>query len=1661
MSSIDEPAITQPHIKNVAMGTLGVSNSDDEQHFIKKTGIIERLKPKKKANTRSPSSKRQGSEATEENVNDGGTVDVKKNSVPNYISRKLNRKRKSSSTSNTSHKGLSSNSHLVSETSNGAEPPHHNKPPNSSPISSFDASPTITIRQHFTDQSSITQRNGHQKRESGPHSLLSYLRPSADHSRQSSFGSLVLVESPRSSLYNITQTSSNRKSSLDSSNNASRRNSASLKSPGYSKFSFPKFSKRNSVSSSVQDESLPVSEYSFEQSPIGYSSKQFNNLNPFSPEIEDFSWRHNGSNEGTDGEAKQAYAIEPQNSNTEPRIDTSNEGIKSVSKKFLGLTISSGTYHRNKKNSLTSSHRPKNISVDKSSADRDFSGGTKSFIQSPSIISPSTRSKKKTFSIFDDDDDDDDDDDAHIKNNGGMKEVPNHRDQYNFCQGSLESSFVSEKNVNILGFASEKYMNEKFKRNRFRSNSLNDSLQNSASNFYKNLPVNNRNATGTFIDFVQSSRTPSRSGSKTPSRRNSVVDMVRFSNSQASSSKPGSPLMGSTTPSKSDDPFSARLSRRRSQTLSSLMNSTYLLGNRSSEKFGEENNTERSTFGLKLRRNSRSFLGLNSGTEDSVSSGTVNHELNKPTSRINNNNKNPAGSDLKFSGHSYDESTSEDDYKGEKESFFKYYSASLSNKASNADNVANIPKPMQEDTYVSYLLKLMTNGFSYEITDILSSKIAINKYPIVDPNKSYEKFIIFQDKESCRELFSRTFGSSYKNSFYTNCLYLFIYLHFLSMFYDSNWIFPQADNDLRNPVYNILSKFNARHIGAGDNTDKTKKISSLSEQQDFLEFHIDKVTSIPIDLVFRHFLFYNKLPPETEKIDLTLEIISYNYYYFMNLTNLKFITGSYRIHDDDLNNNTDNEDFNDTVIITEAEKKDEDRELCSEKSIADISTLDTSKFTIFHSVNEIYTLLFVSLVLQTDHFNKNNRSKMSQQDFTNIINNFKKEDFNKAKKKKFGAKLSETPDSQLLFNLLTPELIGYFYENITFTPMKSILEIISPSVANNVYNRSGSVASTSSLGSPLSPSFASLPSSTTLGRRKNSSFFLSSSSLPNPSNDPYSIATSLDIKALNLDFEIYDSSNTDPFASNFKEFKEMSKFSDRCLLDKVLDTLNTKDPDCILRLDHSEDLTDLLFKISYATIKPSLTNILIKKSATIRKSLSAKWPHNQKTGSDMSIFVRIFNIGIVYKQESKLSLLPKISKKKNKRRSKNFNNVNLNDSDTFVWKKYFAILTTFGVYIFKNINWDVLQNFEEEVEEQEKWVNNDKIGESNSNGDADYDNLKKKLRHMKVYASAFFLQSNNSELELAIPINKVFSYHNKYKDFHSFYVCYSNNDNDSKVLKSDEVDITNDWMKNPKSNKVYNKGLFYCASENEANQWVFNINYLAAMHKCLPIHSYDKSFTNLVIPSYENIHELTIGNHMTLSERHKELQQEMKMIYKMKMNYEQIAEFIKHLAPYQSKNRIQLKQLMNKIFHNNLRSLCFEEFKTKCFIFLVEETAKKLRRNQLENEENKSLEVVVKQRSLSIVSLKPEDNEKYLGFSNIVNGYSVAFNELLLSSYESFLNNKTHAQVELSGQIEDPADPNTFRIDAFSALTSMTNMSYDTEMSYSPIFRSPQFKQLL
>lgn len=1301
--------------------------------------------------------------------------------------------------------------------------------------------------------------------------------------------------------------------------------------------------------------------------------------------------------------------------------------------------------------------------------------------------------------------------------------------------------------------------------NRVRSNSLNNqqtsSMNRNSNTVYKNL-LNG----GTQSSRASSRKGSRSSSRPPLSRKGSSTGILssKFSKSQLSLSlsKPSSPLLsmsartggssqnldgcvsvsGAGTGTGTD--LSTKLVRRRSQTLSAIKNlsSSYNSSRAASLEKVNEIETQQPKLGNPVNGSSSSELPSgsnasiteNSGSESMTTNATAGagafpssrHEitsssnLNDSVFSLETKSRSRANS-LKSPFVNFSQRFLNDNTSSSNQATTSAIAAAttMSNFANEAKQVIGLkqysssstifgcdidppPEPIiEEDTYVSYLCKLINYGFAYEVTDILASRIATHKYSSANKGK-------FFTKDFYETILQQKYTVESKNDFYTNCLYLYAYLYFLNLYYGQTPIFSQSILEQEDPILLLLQKQDQKQkqktqFGQTDKvTMEERNLKFNLSSKRFLEFNVDRVFTIPIDIMFRHFLFYNKLPQETEKIDLILEVIGFGYYYFINMLHLKAVSsklvaddeGEQRSCDDDDDYDNDFDDnFNDTVIVQKPEEEHLDANVVdvnidgasskygklnelennnsndNDDDQVDITTYDTSKSTIFSSVNEVYTLVFVLLVLQTDHFNKNNKSKMLEQDFVNIINNFKKEDFKKLKNAKSGAKLSETEDSCLMFNLLTNEIIEYLYENITLTPLKCVQEVIFPSQTRN-----SSIISSASFVSPTSPTMNTGVSSA-LSKKKSSSFFLSSL---NGSDDPYALISHEDVKQLNISLDIYERMK-DPFLSNYAEFVESFERNKNIHLQNVFDCLNDKAPESILKLDHSKDISDILFSSKQATIKPNLNHkgpLKKTKNVTVTPPASAAsasatapasvTPITAETNNEVPMFVRIYKIGTLFKQESKISILPKKSKKKAKRRSRNFKNTNLNDSDDFVWKKHYAILTTFGLYIFKSINWDLLRKFEDEIAADES-----------------------DIKRIKVYSSSFFLQSSNSELELAIPINKLFAYKYKYKDFNSFYVCYSNSENDTKFLKIDEVDLTNDWMSNPKSNKIYNKGLFYCDTAKEVDDWVCKINYLAANYQCLPT-LHNEAYTNLTIPGYDNAHELTIGRHATLNTRHKELAKELKIINKLELNYERVLEFLKRLAPCQNKNKLRLRKFINKIYTNYLRSLWFEEFKIKSLLYMVEQTILYGDKTSNSNDTN-TTSFVVQQRKLSTISMHVEENQRFNAFSRTLDLYASHFHSLLIEASESYMRSiekekekeeqkQQQQQSKNNGENSgvgggDNGDNDSInrkntmrdkRSDSYSHLASQSSPSplpipFDPELSISPIFRATQFRLLL
>lgn len=1016
-----------------------------------------------------------------------------------------------------------------------------------------------------------------------------------------------------------------------------------------------------------------------------------------------------------------------------------------------------------------------------------------------------------------------------------------------------------------------------------------------------------------------------------------------------------------------------------------------------------------------------------------------------------------------------------------------------------------LQSPRPQDSILTYLIYLIEEGYSYEIVNILTSKIQIKKYLLksndVNINDSNNFNSSFHDEADAFKNFNDSqienlmefkFGNNHtaaaQSIFYKKCLYLYTFLYFIDLFFNTdggsnaiNDVFPSEESilDYRMPYMDLISLVSTNNGNKifPMNNNRTKKIqnffmtaASNNIEDNWLKLQQILITKFPLDIILRHFLFFNMLPKETEKIDLALQVLAYNYNYFINLLHLKSIwrfVENRPTYDDsnlsvqdlektksncDVQSDSDNSDdfqstneefLDDTVIIHSPPNSEANKSLFNMR----LSSSTSEKLTIINSTTDIYTLFFILLVLQTDHFNKSNKTKMSLKDFTSIIRNFQKEDKSKL--------------TLLLFQF--PEIIEYFYYNVTATPLKSLIEIlcqipyvesiiqaglasiskenitISPAAQQHSSTRSNSFVS--SLLSPTSPSFSSyvggskdnncatnsgLNLSSNVSKRKSSFFSSSNASLnilnnQNLTIDPYKIHSSQDF----LNYTVSNCHN------NFWTAADISVCSNSGNLSfTALDVSSHEHffEDCF-----SEEFFQLFLHSEISTTPPII--LKVDNSFDIGASASSilAIPNNSKLekcfklgNEKIPMFTRIFQIGILLKKtglSDSASLF--FNHYDNYEKQQNFldgySPFSTNNSEfTYGNEQTFLpqtppIAATQSMtqqsqpqsgYLSKKasilkMRAKVKMNFSttnpSSSTTNASCANGHAANSSKANSMDDWTKCCAVLSSLglSVFRNVNFelLEGyiNGNEGKLAINI------------LHSSMLLIGNGELESFIpaenlfainLDADDSEFQVGWAQkisnnNPAlSSELINQTNIYKENfkcpEGASSKWVNLINVIGAFSD-LALDSRNKKITSLHVPGYPNIFELRTDRQVPVDFSYRAVHKEIQWINELLVELERVYNFAIRLIPFTSKCRSVIENLVMELLPLKKTFLIYRKSTLNARLFLLG----KLRGSDGVNSERST-----------IVNNKKRDseNKEYHKFKDTCDILSVVFSDVILQT---------------------------------------------------------------
>lgn len=356
----------------------------------------------------------------------------------------------------------------------------------------------------------------------------------------------------------------------------------------------------------------------------------------------------------------------------------------------------------------------------------------------------------------------------------------------------------------------------------------------------------------------------------------------------------------------------------------------------------------------------------------------------------------------------------------------------------------------------------------------------------------------------------------------------------------------------------------------------------------------------------------------------------------------------------------------------------------------------------------LYILTYSLIMVHTDKFNPNNKRKMTRFDFIqNVLNAI--------------ANNEVSSGSKIMNGLIIKELLGYFYDNITYCPLIKIsqdqnayaLEALNsknlPFPYPNLTFLNGSLQTTEYKKPTSNPSSSSsLHHSTSQSlltthpqvRKKNSSFLWSET----PLLDPYDYIVKNDIKVLD-ELKLLNNKNLNfqlnlkvPFSSaeNITAIEATNPSTE--MIENQL--LSYRD-----QLD--QDIDTSLLKHVWETLTDSSVNFILKISKGRGSYLVSSNTEinllNEEANGDEYYLTRVVKVGIIDKQETinvtispssvssastqipvptpSLTDLSPLDTNKSGTTKTTTNNKNKNK----IWKPYFCILTSIGMFFYEDV----------------------------------------------------------------------------------------------------------------------------------------------------------------------------------------------------------------------------------------------------------------------------------------------------------------------------------------------------------------------------------------
>ncbi|ODV82819.1 hypothetical protein CANARDRAFT_25584 [[Candida] arabinofermentans NRRL YB-2248] len=291
------------------------------------------------------------------------------------------------------------------------------------------------------------------------------------------------------------------------------------------------------------------------------------------------------------------------------------------------------------------------------------------------------------------------------------------------------------------------------------------------------------------------------------------------------------------------------------------------------------------------------------------------------------------------------------------------------------------------------------------------------------------------------------------------------------------------------------------------------------------------------------------------------------------------------------------------------------------------------------TIDSCYIVTFSLIMLHTDRFNPNNKRKMTKMEFLeNLLVTLEQNE--------------ETTNRTELSKLISKEILECYFDNIVHIPFVTIPPEQSDEVLESFNDPSKLLPyPTNSMVTQLQSSTSMPSSASPLIVRKRSSTFLWNS-LP---VDPYDYIIKQNINDLKMNLEFNEFNPFVGFNSNsYSQLNNEPKLTTQDWIEQQI-----------------QQVYDPLDLRTYHNLKKSLTGSHCSAILKIRKSKGGFLINNNKTevipyGSTVDpdyLITRIFKIGMISKQENKVL------------------------STTKPWKRYFCILTSSGLFFYKNLSY--------------------------------------------------------------------------------------------------------------------------------------------------------------------------------------------------------------------------------------------------------------------------------------------------------------------------------------------------------------------------------------